>query len=371
MSPERRLGWGFLLVGTGVAGVIALLSLIYPVVAHPVPLFVMCGLVTVAGIAMILHGASSSESQGVAPEIQGIALFMHRSKHNMFDLRVAVLVHDETAFRDEWELDVVLANGELVAGMHGVIAQHSLPRVGTYALTVSFPFGARIPDLASLANTSVKRLSGIDAHSRKVSYPPRDSPAIPLLPWQNEEPYPVGTLITPRPGISVEITKEPRWNTPNSAPGLTPFLWGLKIRNDGVAADFQAWAELRIGNAPLAPAGRLRLSFRDGVKTRIFEGAEDRLFFAVVYWTSIYGSVIAKALWYFDEQERRDTESQLFPAPPESTTISASAVLAEVEVTIASEPSMATPWRRRYRLGPGNELHDVTPSGPNTKALPP
>ena len=66
-----------MLVGTGVAGVIALLSLIYPVVAHPVTLFVMCGLVTVAGIAMILHGASSSESQGVAPEIQGIALFMH------------------------------------------------------------------------------------------------------------------------------------------------------------------------------------------------------------------------------------------------------------------------------------------------------
>lgn len=360
MSPERKLGWGFLLVGSGVAGLIALLSLIYPVVARPVPLFVMCGLVNAVGIAMIFHGASSSESQAVAPEIQGIALFMHRSKHNMFDLRVAVLVHDETAFRDEWELDVVLANGDLVGGMRGAIAEHSL-RVGTYALTVSFPFGARIPDLASLANASVKRLSGIDAHSRKVSYPPRDTPAIPLLPWQHEEPYPVGTLITPGPGISVEITKEARWNTPNSSPGLTPFLWGLKIRNDGVAADFQAWAELKTGSAPLAPAGRHRLSFRDGVKARIFEGAEDRLFFAVVYWTSIYSSVIAKALWYFDEQERCDTESQLFPAPPESTTTSASAVVAELEVTIASEPSMATPWKRRYRLGPDNELHDVTP----------
>jgi hypothetical protein len=194
---------GVLLAALGVVGtVLWLVSGVWPnyyavhLAAWPSwvgPSMVLAALVLAPFIAFhrerTKHDALRELFTKSAPEIRGVSLFQQRSRHKMFDLRVAILTHDETAFRDEWELDVVLANGDRVAGMRGVIAEHALG-VGTYALTVSFPFGARIPDLASLANTSLVRLVGVDARGRRAVYP-INTPAIPLAPWQSDEPYPI------------------------------------------------------------------------------------------------------------------------------------------------------------------------------------
>lgn len=293
-------------------------------------------------------------AKGRAAEILDVKL-KYSSRHGMFDLLVPVFIHDGAPFRDDWRLTLRLADGRVVPGMRGETKAHAFnsPQ-GKFDMTVSFSFGGQIPDLKSLTGAAVMRLSAVDSKDRLSVFEPAQELSLSLS--QDEESYPVGPI------IAVEITKEARWKTPNISPGLTPFFWGLKIRNEGDAADFQAWAELKTGMAPLAPPGRHRLSFQDGVKSRILEGAEDRVFFAVVYWTSIYNSVIAKALWFFDEHEKKETDSQLFPGEQEGKVTSASAVVAELEITIASEPSMVLPWKRRYRLGPGNELHDVTRS---------
>jgi hypothetical protein len=63
-SPsERRIGLGFTLLGGGAAGIIALASLIWPTVLHPIPLFVFCGLVCASGVAMVLHSGLARTPQ--------------------------------------------------------------------------------------------------------------------------------------------------------------------------------------------------------------------------------------------------------------------------------------------------------------------
>ena len=292
------------------------------------------------------------------PEIQGVSLFQHQSKPRSFDLRVGVLVHDETAFRDEWRLDLVLGSGESVEGLRGTIAEHSLPAIGTYALTVSFPFGARIPDLAALANASVTRLTGVDAQVRNVSYPPADSVApVPLMPWQHDDLCLVAAPAPPSaPRLIVEITKEVRESIPHAAVTL-PYLWGLAIRNDGASAEFQASVKLLSGSTTHLSQGRAhRLSFREGLKQRLVTGAEDYVFFALVVWNGLYSGVLAKGLWVYDETKQADDAAVLVPIDGRA----AHEVVAELEVSLASDPAMEEPWKRRYRLGPSNELVDVT-----------
>ena len=157
------------------------------------------------------------------------------------------------------------------------------------------------------------------------------------------------------PHIDVEIVKEVRSSIPHTL-GVTPYLWGLRIRNDGVTANFQAWVKLKSGVTHL-PIRRRPISFtrEDSRQSTIITGAEDGVFFAVGYGTVFYGAVTAKALWYFDEEDRRNKDALIVPA-----TSQAQDSVEDFEVTIVSDPPMETPWKRLYRLGPSNELHDVT-----------
>jgi hypothetical protein len=157
------------------------------------------------------------------------------------------------------------------------------------------------------------------------------------------------------PHIDVEIVKDARPSIPHNL-GATPWLWGLKIRNDGATATFQASVELTSGVSH-ALGRRRPLSFtrENGRQSTIITGAEDRVFFALLYWNVMYGGSLGYALWYFDEEERRDKDALIVLSTSEPR-----GGVAEFEVTIVSDPPMESPWKRLFQLGPGNQLRDVT-----------
>jgi hypothetical protein len=79
-SPsERRIGWGFTFLGGGVGGMIALGSLIWPTVLYPIPLFAVCGLVCVSGVAMVVHGGGSRTPQPNLPIARAIDYLVNDS----------------------------------------------------------------------------------------------------------------------------------------------------------------------------------------------------------------------------------------------------------------------------------------------------
>ena len=172
------------------------------------------------------------------------------------------------------------------------------------------------------------------------------------------------TFDSARPCITVEVVHDARVDLPRS-PGRSIWLWGLKIRNEGAAADFQVRVEVKTPTNHLVAGRSHRVSFaQDGQRTtKIMHGAEDRVFFGVVCWIPLYeDSVVAKGLWYFNEVDKRDTDAQLVPSlvsalgdqmPKE--------LIVDFEVTIFSEPPMLAPWKGHYRLGPGNEMHEILP----------
>jgi hypothetical protein len=349
------------LFGIGVGALAGVMERVFSQIPDVVFAIVFAiGLLLILVPLMLLSPWMRQTEPSLAAEILDVKLLLHPSRQGMFDLLVPVLVHDGAPFRNNWQLTLRLVDGRVVEGMRGGTKPHAFnPPQGRYDMTVSFPFGAQIPELKSLAGAAVMRLSAVNSKDRMSVFEPVQG--LPLLPWQDEEPYPVGPI------ISVEIRKEARNDIPHHA-AYVPYLWGLAVRNDGDAAEFQASIKLLSGATTHLPEGRAhRLSFREGLKQRLAMGAEDYVFFALVIWNGLYGGVIAKGLWYYDETAKHDDSAVLLSTDGKKPSDS----VIDVEVTIVSDPSMPLPWRRRYRLGPDNELHDVTRSGQSTEVLPP
>jgi hypothetical protein len=96
-----------------------------------------------------------------------------------FDLFVDLLIKEETAFGDDWRLDMALADGHRLTGLRGRISTSHRCTVGRYNLTVSFPYGPGIPNGAALAGARVERLRGEDMRARAFEYFP-PTPLAPL-----------------------------------------------------------------------------------------------------------------------------------------------------------------------------------------------
>jgi hypothetical protein len=172
----------------------------------------------------------------------------------------------------------------------------------------------------------------------------------------------IGGQASPR--IRVEIGEWKAREQEKTELGIVPRLWGLRVLNDGASAVFRVLLEVKRGVVGI-PMGRHYIAFsHSGQPTAaIASGAEDKFFVGRIDWYVFYDQVGSKALFYFDDRQRRNVEALLhgtegmFPATP----VDASA---DVEITITSEPQLAEgPWRRMYRFGP-ERLTELPPTEP-------
>jgi hypothetical protein len=246
----------------------------------------------------------------------------------------------------DWSLNILAPDGGATVHLEGHLSGELAP-IGPeqqFSIEVLFPAPADvIPPNATL------RLSGFDIHGHDIAmvFPASIGSARPHTPRAS------------LPRVRVEVARESRNDVPHS-PGMLPVLWGLRIVNDGAAADFEATVKICSGVTTGDKPNRIyRLAFArsDMPRTRIFNGGDDRIFFALAWEIPLYKSdSVAKELWFFDEQSRGN---RMLSIVTTSGVGNSEMPTAELEVSIVSDPPMADGWTRRYRFGPGSELRSL------------
>ncbi len=244
----------------------------------------------------------------------------------------------------DWTLDVISAEGNPIVNVVGHLKGELLP-VGAeqqFSVEILFPAPQSIPPDATL------RLRGTDIHGGGI-----------------ETTFGAGIgegrPHTPRTGvprIRAEIAHEITSSVARE-PGKRATFWGLRIVNEGSAADFEATARIVSGVTTGGHQSNVyRLSFAraNAPRARIFAGAEERLYFGIAWDIPLYtDGLVGKELWVYDDQQ---TTNRMLPMIPTSEQVGHEPVRvsAEFEITITSDPAMAEPWRRVYRFGPGSEM---------------
>jgi hypothetical protein len=174
--------------GIGVEAVAGVMDRVFPEIPDVVfaIVFAIGLLLMLVPLTLLIPWMREAELS-LAAEILDVKLLQHPSRHGMFDLLVSVLVHDGAPFRNNWQLALLLADGRPVEGMRGETKAHAFntPQ-GQFDMTVSFPFGAQIPELKFLAGAAVIRLSAVDSKNRMSEFAPLQG--LPLLPWQLSSP---------------------------------------------------------------------------------------------------------------------------------------------------------------------------------------
>ena len=166
------------------------------------------------------------------------------------------------------------------------------------------------------------------------------------------------------PRIEAEITQYGGLDVPHQL-GHSARMWGLRLRNVGATAEFQVFVEVKTPDTPASDGKRRRVSFvgETARGTRIVNGGEETVYFAMTDTIELYKeATVTKALVYFDERKKEDCDMWLVPTVEAAVGFGPLRLEVDYEVTVVSDPPMAAEWKRTYRLGPGNEMHDVTPS---------
>src|SRR5205814_5033230 len=149
------------------------------------------------------------------------------------------------------------------------------------------------------------------------------------------------------PRIEAEITHRGYRDLPRE-PGHVAELWGLRLRNIGATAEFHVFVKIKTPGTNASDGERRRVSFVGETReARIITGAETTAYFAMTDRIPLYkDAVVNKALVYFDERTREDTDIWLVPTVEAPVSFGPRHLVMDFEITVVSEPRMTTEWKR-------------------------